>query len=264
MEVSRMAGRTNSLVRAGWRGLRRGWTDLLFPGACVSCGSELVSDVGADDLPFCVECLDRLELFAGPTCRLCGVELPESGPVGVSKRGCFRCDGRKLWFDATIAGGKYTGLLRELLLRMKHAEGQSLSLAIGRLLADRCREKLESVEPDVVVSVPMHWRRRLTRGTNSAAVLAEVLAGRLRVPLANGLLRRRRHTPPQFSLTPPQRWENVRQAFSVGSAYYLHKAHVMLVDDILTTGATCNEAARALRAAGAETVTAVVAARAIS
>jgi ComF family protein len=261
-----MVGRTEVLIRAGWRGVRRGLTDLLFPGACVSCGTEMAAGEFADgDLPFCVECLDLLELFDGPTCRLCGAKLSDAGPPSTSRQGgCFRCAGRKLWFDATIAVGPYAGLLRQLLLRMKHAEGQSLSLAIGRMLANRCREKLESVEPDVVVSVPMHWRRRLARGTNSAAVLAEVLAARLRAPLANGLLRRRRNTPPQFSLTPPQRWENVKRVFSVGSAYYLRNAHVLLVDDILTTGATCSEAARALRAAGAEAVTVVVAARAIS
>lgn len=261
-----MAGTTEAFLRSGWRGLRRGLTDLIFPNACVSCGVELASEEPSNgDLPFCVECLDSLELLDGPTCGVCGAELSDAGPLVVSKRGgCFHCAGRRLWFDATIAAGQYAGHLRELLLRMKHAEGQWLSLAIGRLVAIHCREKLEMVKPDVVVSVPMHWRRRLSRGTNSAALLAEVLAGCLRTPLANGLLRRRRNTPPQFSLTPPQRWENVRRVFSVGSAYHLTRAHVLLVDDILTTGSTCSEAARALRAAGAETVTVVVAARAIS
>jgi predicted amidophosphoribosyltransferase len=120
------------------------------------------------------------------------------------------------------------------------------------------------VRADVVVPVPMHWRRRLVRGTNSAAVLAEILASRLRAPLAAGLLRRRKYTKPQFECTPPQRWDNVRRAFSVASGYHLDDAHVVLVDDILTTGATCSEAARELRRCGAMCVTVVVAARSIS
>jgi predicted amidophosphoribosyltransferase len=99
--------------------------------------------------------------------------------------------------------------------------------------------------------------------TNSAAVLAEVIARRLRLPLAERLLRRRRATVRQSELTPAQRWENVRRAFSVRAGYHLEKARVLVVDDILTTGATCSEAARTLRRAGAERVTAVVAARAI-
>ena len=94
-------------------------------------------------------------------------------------------------------------------------------------------------------------------------MLAEVLAGRLRLPLATGLLRRRRHTRRQFDLTPHQRWDNVRHAFSVRGGYHLNKARVLLVDDILTTGATCSEAARALREAGARKIIVAVAARAI-
>jgi ComF family protein len=157
----------------------------------------------------------------------------------------------------------YAGLWRELVLRMKRADGDSVSLAMGELLWRQCGERLTAVDADVVVPIPLHWRRRLAHRTNSAAVLAEVLAGQLRKPLAERLLRRRRHTAKQSELTPPQRWKNVREAFSVRAGYYLKKAHVLLVDDILTTGATCSEAARALRAAGAEQVTVAVAARAI-
>jgi predicted amidophosphoribosyltransferase len=108
----------------------------------------------------------------------------------------------------------------------------------------------------------MHWRRRFLRGTNSAAVLAEALADKLQLPLRRRLLRRRRYTRPQFSLSPPERRANVRGAFSVGAGYPLQEAHVLLVDDIMTSGATCNEAARTLRKAGARRVTVVVAARA--
>ncbi len=262
-----MAGEMGILMRAGWSlPLRRGLIDLLFPDVCLSCGAEMAAaEPAGRDVPFCADCLDSLELFDGPMCGRCGVQLSESGRFVAFKRGgCVHCSGRKLWFDATIAAGHYAGRMRELLLRMKHADGQALSLAIGRLVAERCRERLSAVRADVVVPVPMHWRRRLTRGANSAAVLAEVLAGQLRAPLAEGLLRRRRNTPPQFSLTPPQRWENVRRAFSVRPGYHLRKAHVLVVDDILTTGATCSAAARELRRAGAERVTVVVAARAVS
>jgi ComF family protein len=261
-----LIGKTQGVLRDGWRGVRRGLVDLLFPGACASCGKELAVDefVGSD-AQFCIHCLDLLELFVGPTCRRCGVALTEAAAAFAAKRGgCLYCDGQKLWFDRTIAAGRYAGHLRELLLRMKHREGQTLALAMGRLLMDRCGAELESVRPDVVAPVPMHWRRRLSRGTNSAAVLAEVLARRLRAPLADGLLRRRRHTRPQFECTPAQRWDNVRRAFSVGTAYHLNRAHVMLVDDILTTGATCSEASRELRRAGAERVTVVVVARSVS
>ncbi len=253
------AGRARSAV-AMWRGAA---LELVFPGVCAHCNAEL-SPGGAEagEVPFCEACYDELDLLGAGVCRRCGGPLPRLSK-SAQRGGCYRCRDHKLWFDATIAAGMYAGLLRELVLRMKHAEGDALSLAMGELLWRQCGERLGAVEADVVAPIPLHWRRRMEHRTNSAAVLAEVLARRLGIPLAEGLLRRRRHTPRQSELTPPQRWKNVRGAFSVRAGYHLRKARVLVVDDILTTGATCSEAARALRAAGAERVTAAVAARAI-
>jgi ComF family protein len=244
--------------------------DLVFPRACVGCQQELDGNIAPNsNLPLCGECLEQVEFFRGPTCRRCGAPVPDLGPktddpslVTIKEGGCYRCRGRKLWFDETIAVGHYAGGLRELLLRMKRAEGDSISLAVGQLLWQRCGERLTQVNAHVVVPIPLHWRRRLVHRTNSAAVVAEVVAGRLGLPLAAALLRRRRHTTRQFDLTPPQRWDNVRHAFAVRGGYHLQRANVLLVDDILTTGATCSEAARTLRKAGAERVTIAVVARA--
>jgi ComF family protein len=168
-----------------------------------------------------------------------------------------------LWFDKTIAAGVYSGRLREILLRMKDSRGDALSLAVGSLMWQQCGERLAAAAADVVVPIPLHWRRRLAHRTNSAALLSEALSHKLELPFAERLLRRRRHTQPQSSVTPSKRWDNVRQAFSVRGGYHLNQAHVLLVDDILTTGATCSEAARALRKAGAARITVVVVARAI-
>jgi len=168
-----------------------------------------------------------------------------------------------MWFDATIALGMYGDQLKEILLRMKQAEGDALSLAIGRLIWQKRGERLATIGADVVTPIPLHWRRRVAHRTNSAALLAEVVSSKLGLPRADGLLRRNRSTARQFDLTPPKRWENVRKAFSVRAGYHLRGAHVLLVDDILTTGATCSEAARALRSGGAARVTVLVAARAL-
>jgi ComF family protein len=250
--------------------MRRATLDLVFPAACASCQAEFADHPPDPNLPLCSACLDEIELIDGPTCRQCGAPVPRLGrdcdmpAIQVTQpSGCARCRGRKLWFDETIAAGLYSGRLRELLLRMKRVEGDDLSLAIGQLVWQQCSERLGAAKADVVVPVPLHWRRRLAHRTNSAAILGEVLAGRLQLPFAERLLRRRRHTKPQASVTPTQRWENVRRAFSIRGGYHLNEAHVLLVDDILTTGATCSEAARALRKAGAAKITVVVAARAI-
>jgi ComF family protein len=261
-------GAAGGLAAAGK--MRCAALDLVFPAACVSCDAEFVDAPPNPSLPLCCACFDEIELIAGSVCRQCGAPVPllrrdpSEPPIQFTKSDtCPRCRGRKLWFDETIAAGLYSGLLRELLLRMKRVEGDGLSLAVGQLIWQQCAERLGHAKANVVVPVPLHWRRRLAHRTNSAAILGEVLARRLQLPLAERLLRRLRHTKPQASVTPTQRWENVRRAFSVRGGYHLNKAHVLVVDDILTTGATCSEVARALRKAGAAKITVVVAARAI-
>ena len=104
---------------------------------------------------------------------------------------------------------------------------------------------------DVVAPIPSHWRRRVVHRTNSAAVLAEVLAGQI-ASAAGGAIGAAVaiHRAANGTESRRERWNNVRRAFSVRSGYHLKEAHVLLVDDVLTTGATCSEAARALRKAG--------------
>jgi ComF family protein len=254
--VRGMSRRKSLAAAGGWfaRWCRGAALELLYPAACVGCGIEVDA---ADETPFCAECLGRLPLFQGATCVRCGGPVPGQVP----RNRCYTCGGTKLRFDETVSLGRYDGLLRDWLLRMKHGRGESLTLSIAKLIWRRHSERLAAMRPDVVAPVPMHWRRRLVRGTNSPAILAERLAEHLRVPHAIDLLRRTRHTPPQFSLPPSERPANVRNAFVVRPGYHLRKARVLLVDDILTTGSTCSAAARALKQAGAAFVAVAVVAR---
>jgi predicted amidophosphoribosyltransferase len=104
------------------------------------------------------------------------------------------------------------------------------------------------------------WRRR-QRGTDPPRAVAEKLAEKLEVPAAAGMLRLRRNLSPQVGLSRPARFRNVAGEMTLAPTYYLKSAHVLLVDDILTTGATCSEAARVLKKAGAERVSVFVVAR---
>lgn len=267
LSTRRLAGRTSleligALVarsrRGAWR-LGSGTLELVYPAACAGCGAEMdaaATPAGRD--VFCPSCVDRLALFNGPACLRCGATVPASA---ADRRRCGWCRGVRLSFDETVALGEYTGLLRDWVLEMKRRPGDRLALAVAETIWQWCGDRLLATRPDVVVPVAMHWRRRWAHGTNSAANMAERLAGRLGVPLAAGLLRRGRNTPPQFTLPPSERAANVRGAFSVNPGYHLVRARVLVVDDVLTTGATCSEAARVLKRAGAAHVAAVVAAR---
>ena len=202
----------------------------------------------------------KLAWIAGPACRMCGAPIP---PVGTAGATCPRCTDYGLKFDRTVALGVYQGFLQELVLRTKGRAEAPLTLGLGRILAARVASTAELAEPDVVVPVPMYWLRRLRRGVNGPDLLAECVARRLGAPLASRLLRRTRNTPPQRTLPPTERRKNIRGALAMRAGYHLKRAHVLLVDDVLTTGGTCNEAARVLKQNGAALVSVAVVARGI-
>ncbi|HUT13621.1 MAG TPA: phosphoribosyltransferase family protein [Thermoguttaceae bacterium] len=144
---------------------------------------------------------------------------------------------------------------------MKRPAHDSLSAAMGRLLAALREEQFAQLNLDLVVPVPMYWMRLARRGTNSPEILSQCLGQHLGVPVRR-VLSRRRNTLPQADLSPRDRFRNVRGAFCVRKGRRLGGRRILLVDDILTTGATCSEAARVLKEAGAELVAAAVIARA--
>jgi predicted amidophosphoribosyltransferase len=163
---------------AAWRpwrqagGLIRGPLNLLYPQVCAYCGTDLIEPT-RDRL--CGECRGRLAPPTSESCRRCGATVPEHSGDAPD---CAHCRGRRLHFDAVIALGRYEGDLRLAVLRMKHAAEEPLSTAMGCLLAEQRGERIAALRPDLVVAVPMHWSRRMFRGTNTPAVLAQQLGGR--------------------------------------------------------------------------------------
>lgn len=163
--------------------------------------------------------------------------------------------------DKAVAWGLYENLLREVVLRMKRRWDEPLSRAMARLFACHIREAIVSLQPTVVVPVPMHWRRWLVRGTNSPEILARALGRAVGVRVDRRSVIRHRYTLPQSDLSPSARKINVQGAFRLRKKTAWQGARVVLVDDVLTTGATCGEIAKILKQAGASAVWAAVLAR---
>ena len=190
-------------------------------------------------------------------CPRCG---SSAGFGAVKADGCSRCVGQRFPWARVTRLGAWEEPLQAFVGAMKYRQHWAWAPWFGTHLAEALR--LDAPAAPVVVCVPMHWRRRLERGYNQADLMAEALAKTRQWPLAHPL-KRARHDPKQMSLSRNQRLVHARGAFALrkNAARQIGGRHVILVDDVLTTGATLRQCARLLRRAGAASVhVAVVAA----
>ncbi len=243
-------------ARSLWHGLQ----DLLLPPSCLFCGCRLQS--GSDPSPrssFCERCASSLLNDPHPACPRCAATI---GPHTLIVGGCSLCRGERFAFESAHRLGPYDGRLREVILRLKHRGNEGLAEVIGELWGCHERESLLALGASVIVPVPLHWGRRFRRGYNQGLALARGLSRSLGLPVCPAYLRRWRRTAPQTSVPAADRQKNVRGAFRARPGAPLKGQTVLLVDDVLTTGATLHEAASGLRQGGAARVVVAILARA--
>lgn len=162
-----------------------------------------------------------------------------------------------------MALGVYRDSLRDAVIRMKQKANEPLTLSMGYLLSNLIRDRRSHSLPDLLVPVPTYWFKRILRGVNGPDLLVEAIGRHLTIAAATDLLFCRRRTQKQGTLLPSERFANVRNAFGASTGYDIRGAYVLLVDDIMTTGATASEAAKTLRDAGADRVDVAVVARGV-
>ena len=228
--------------------------DFLFPPICLGCERE--ARPGPLPLGLCLPCRGRLKPLRGACCAGCGRPLDAAAaPPGYVCGGCRR---RPPACDAVHAVWRYEPPLEQVIHALKFGRLDFLGDHLAREIWQRLGGELRSA--DLVVPVPLHWRRQMRRGYNQAERIARPLARRLGLPLTH-LLRRRRSTAPQARLPRAGRSANLRRAFAGRRAQRVRGKRVLLVDDVTTTGATLDQAAATLKRCGARRVTAVAAAR---
>jgi ComF family protein len=231
---------------------------LVFPDDCRVCGRPLHQ---ISRIPVCAVCLAQPQpLDAGYFCVQCRTPFLNPFPLDAEGR-CALCRSGLRGFDAAYCFGSYEGLLRQLIHLYKYGCIKTLARPLADLLA---RVLPRDERFDVVVPVPLHWRRQWSRGFNQSALLARALSRRSGIPMIQAL-RRTRSTAVQAGLSNSSRRQNVAAAFRVrragNFAGKLAGRRILLIDDVLTTGATAAACANALTRAGAARVALLTVAR---
>ena len=238
------------------RYLRGALGQTLLPRCCGGCGKEL----GINETDLCELCWRGLQeaVGKGTYCKRCGAEV---GEFTESEGGCNYCRNFKLRYEGLARVGVYKGPLAEMIRRLKFNRQAYAANFLAELLWQAVQGAgLEQF--DMITCVPLHWRRRWSRGYNQSHLLGSRLASMSGRPF-RPLLRRTRWTDPQTHLSRQARLDNVRGVFalrrSISLAADLSGKRILLIDDVLTTGATASEAAGVLAKAGAKIYVGVVA-----
>lgn len=238
--------RPRGQARHALRRLLAACADIIVPPCCLVCRAPL----GAHHL-LCAPCWREVHFIRPPLCDVLGIPLPfDMGERMVSAGALARPPA----YDRARAVAHFSGSMRTLVHQLKYADRHDARSLLGRWLAEAGRELLAGA--DVVVPVPLTRWRLLSRRFNQAAILAQELSRQTGLAVDPRLLQRTRSTKTQVGLTHDQRRRNVAGAFRVPGSRRagLHGRNVLLVDDVITTGATAEACARTLKRAGAARV----------
>ncbi|MFH1476973.1 MAG: double zinc ribbon domain-containing protein [Verrucomicrobiota bacterium] len=221
--------------------------DVIFPRSCAGCGGEVVGSHGY----LCWDCLVRLQWIQTPFCQICGDPLAGEVPLPVI---CAGCAAKLPAFERARSVARFRGVLRMILHDFKYRGATWLSRDLVSLLRACYEIHFARAGLDTVTYVPLYPARERERSYNQALLLAQGLAAVCPSLVLRACLRRLRPTMSQTHLTAGQRLANVKDMFAIRDPKDMPGRRILLVDDVMTTGATVNECARMLKQAGADLV----------
>ena len=233
-----------------------GLLDIIFPPVCLACKRKL-STVSVDNT-VCPECWSSIKRNIPPFCLSCGRHLDTRRSA---KSICPVCIGKPLHFDRAVSPCRYDGSVKELIHEFKYKTKLRIGRTLSRLMIDFIKEYDVPVDIlDLVIPMPLHSARMREREFNQSEVLSRHIAGALNKKVLPDILVRKLKTKTQTGLETAERFSNVRGCFAVRNPEAIRHKNILLVDDVLTTGATASEAALTLKTRGAGVVFVITAA----
>lgn len=234
----------------------KGLADIVFPLRCIACGAVVIEE----DICFCPDCFAGIKFIRSPICSCCGV--PFAG-TGEKDHICGECLQLSPAFSAVRAVGQYETVLMDVVHKFKYGGKTAVGEKLGKLMAGFSYPAFNIMDYSLIMPVPLHPRRLRQRGFNQAVILAREISRRFSIALDFSSLKRVVFTNPQVSLGKEEREANVKAAFAVADPGKIIDQKIILVDDVLTTGSTVKECARALLKHKAEQVAVLTLARAV-
>ncbi|MDD5596266.1 MAG: ComF family protein [Candidatus Omnitrophica bacterium] len=228
----------------------QGLTDLIYPKKCLACSNKLGYE--STDIFICAPCNKAIKKNLPPFCLSCGRHLER---ISFVKNICPDCQRTKLHFDRAFSPCRYEGTIKELIHEFKYKGKDYLGKPLSKIMADFIREYSLPIDYlDSIVPVPLHKLKLREREFNQAQLLSNHIAKTFNKEMLEASLIRKRHTKTQADLERDLRLSNVMDSFAVVKEEKVRGKNILLVDDVLTTGATCSEAAKTLKNAGAKIV----------
>jgi len=224
--------------------------DVVFPPLCRSC-EEVLPD-GADSL-LCEACSSKMQPISSSCCPQCGAPVDSTRKEGQLVKGCPRCPSSATALSFVRSAVRYDSPVRELIHHFKFRGSEKVRPLLLEWFLKGAEEHLKRADYDAIVPVPLHWWRRFQREFNQAEILGRRLADEWSVPLLAGALRRKRSTLPQSRLRGKWRSRNIAGAFVAGKTPVCGM-RLLIVDDVMTTGATLSACAEVLLKVGASSV----------
>lgn len=235
-------------------------SSVLFPAPCRIC-DELLTN--ASRIPVCERCLNGFERISEPMCQCCGRPFISLHAADAIQPLCRLCRVGEYAFDRARSFGVYDDALSSAIVLLKYEGVRRLGDWFAGRLAELVAKYAHDWRIDLVVPVPLHARRLQERGYNQAELIAKPLAKKLRLRFGKYLLVRTKPRPPQLILSRTERWNSVRGAYATRERARVDNLRILLVDDVLTTGATLDACSRTLKKAGAKAVFALTVARVV-